>query len=82
MPLLPDPAVAALYALVAILVTLSGLVVFVEAIRLSRAIVLLVGDAALAIVLMLVGEFGLALVVLGVGGAVFANQIFEWLTTR
>lgn len=82
MALLPDPASAALYGLAAFLVLLGILVVFVETVRPLRFLAALVADVALAILLVLFGELGLALVVLGVGGALLANQVFEWLTTR
>ena len=82
MALLPDPAAAALYGLAVFLVLLGVLVVFVEAIRMARFLLLLSADVAFAILLVLVGELGVALVVLGSGGALIANQVFEWLTTR
>lgn len=73
---------AGLYALAAFLVVLGVLVVFVETIRLTTVAVVLVADVLLALVLTVLGEFGVALVVLGFGGAVLANHVFEWLTTR
>jgi len=82
MAFLPDPAAAALYGLAAFLVVLGILVVFVEAIRMARFLLLLSADVALAILLVLFSELGVALVVLGLGGALIANQVFEWLTTR
>ncbi len=82
MALLADPAAAALYALAAFLVVLGILVVFVEAVRMARFLLLLSADVAFAILLVLFGELGVALVVLGLGGALIANQVFEWLTTR
>ncbi len=82
MAFLPDPAAAVLYGLAAFLVVLGVLVVFVEMIRLARFLLLLSADVAFAILLVLLGELGVALVVLGLGGALIANQVFEWLTTR
>ncbi|HLE55119.1 MAG TPA: hypothetical protein VI999_07775 [Thermoplasmata archaeon] len=82
MALLLDPAAAALYGLAVFLVFLGVLVVFVEAIQMARFLLLLSADVAFAVLLVLVGELGVALVVLGLGGALIANQVFEWLTTR
>jgi len=82
MALLLDPAAAALYGLAVFLVVLGVLVVFVEAIQMARFLLLLSADVAFAVLLVLVGELGVALVVLGLGGALIANQVFEWLTTR
>jgi len=82
MALLPDPATAGLYAAIVFLLTLGVLVVFVETVRFSRfvAVVLVCFVAALALILM--GELGLSLSFLAFGGAFIANHVFEWLTTR
>lgn len=82
MALLPDPVTAGLYALATFLVVLGVLVVFVESIRLATVAALLTMDVALALFLVFLGEFGVALVLLGFGGALLANHVFEWLTTR
>ncbi len=82
MALLPDPATAALYGLAAFLLLLGILVVFVEAVRPVRFLAALVADVAIAILLAVGGELGVSFIVLGVGGALLANQAFEWLTTR
>ncbi len=82
MAFLPDLAAAAFYALAAFLVLLGFLVVFVESIGRSRFLAALVGVVILAILLALGGEPGIAMVVVAVGGALVANQAFEWLTTR
>jgi len=82
MALLPDLGTAALYALAAFLLVLGVLVVFVETVRLSRFLAVVVGSILAASGLALVGEAGVALVLLGVGGAFLANQVFEWLTIR
>lgn len=82
MSLLPDVATAGLYGLVVFLITLGGLVVFVETVRVARLISVFVLVLALAIALAIIDEFGVALLVLGFGAAFLANHIFEWLTTR
>ncbi len=82
MALSPDPASAAPYALAVFLLLLGGLVVFVESIRPARFRVALIAAAAVIVLLVLAGELGAALVVLGAGGALAANQLFEWSTTR
>ncbi len=82
MALLPDLAMAALYAAVVFLVVLGGLVIFVETVRTMRLLTLLVADAAVAALLAVLGEVGVGIVVAGFGAALIANQAFEWLTTR
>lgn len=82
MVVLPDLAAAGLYGLVVFLVVLGFLVVFVETVPPRRLIGLLLGTSFVAIVLVSVGEAGMVLLALGFGGALIANQTFEWLTTR
>lgn len=82
MAVLPDLAAAGLYGLVVFLVVLGFLVVFVETVQLRRLLGLLFGTSFVAIVLVSVGETGIVLLALGFGGALIANQTFEWLTTR
>ncbi len=82
MALLPDLQAASLYALAAFLVLLGFLVVFVESMRPSRAGVLVALAIALAALLAWLGEAGLGLIVLGIGGAIVASRIFDWLTSR
>jgi len=82
MALLPDLATAALYAAVVFLVSLGFLVVFVETVRPVRVIVALVVCALAALGLLWFVETGLAFLMVALAGAVVANQVFEWLTTR
>jgi len=82
MAVLPDLAAAGLYGLVVFLVVLGFLVVFVETIPPRRLVGLLLGTSVVAILLVSVGEAGMVLLALGFGGALIANQTFEWLTTR
>jgi hypothetical protein len=82
MVLLPDPATAGLYAAIVFLVTLGVLVVFVETVRFSRFVVIVIASFVAALVFVLVGELGLSLSFLAFGGAFIANHVFEWLTTR
>lgn len=82
MAVLPDLAAAGLYGLVVFLVVLGFLVVFVETVQPRRLLGLLLGTSFVAIVLVSVGETGIVLLALGFGGALIANQTFEWLTTR
>jgi len=82
MAVLPDLAAAGLYGLVVFLVVLGFLVVFVETVQPRRLLGLLLGTSLVAIVLVSLGETGIVLLALGFGGALVANQTFEWLTTR
>jgi arginine exporter protein ArgO len=82
MALLPDLAAAGLYAAVVFLVTLGVLVVFVEAIRPSRALLVILVCGVAAALLAWTGETGVALLALGLAAAVLANHVFEWFTTR
>ncbi len=82
MALLPDLGTAGLYALAAFLLVLGVLVVFVESVRPSRFLLVLIVCLVAAGGLVAVGESGVALVPLGIGGAFVANQAFEWLTMR
>ena len=72
MALLPDLALASLYAVV----------VFVEAISMRRLLAGLVVTLVIAAGLLSNGEAGLSLLALGVAGALIANHAFERLTTR
>lgn len=82
MAVLPDLAVAGLYALVVFLLVLGVLVVFVETLepRQLRGFLLLAG--VVAFIIAASGEVGLALLVLGAAAAFMANEVFEWLTAR
>ncbi len=82
MPILPDLAVAAIYAVVVFLLALGFLVVFIETIRLRRMIAGVVVAVVLSVGLAWTGETGVAFLVLGVGGALAANHAFEWFTIR
>jgi len=82
MALVPDLQAASLYALAAFLVLLGFLVVFVESMRPSRAGVLVASALAVAALLAWLGEAGLGLIVLGIGAAIVASRIFDWLTSR
>jgi len=82
MALVPDLQAASLYALAAFLVLLGFLVVFVESMRPSRAGVLVASAIAVAALLAWLGEAGLGLIVLGIGAAIVASRIFDWLTSR
>lgn len=82
MALLPDPATAGLAAVGVFLIALGVLVIFVETVRLTRFLLVVIACLALSALLTVLGEFGVALLPLGLGGAFIANQVFEWLTTR
>lgn len=82
MAILPDLGTAGLYALAAFLLVLGVLVVFVESVRPSRFLLVLIVCIVAAGGFVALGETGVALVPLGVGGAFVANQVFEWLTMR
>ena len=82
MALLPDLAVAAIYAVILFLVALGFLVVFVESIRPSRVVVSLVVGVGVAAALGWAGETGLGLLALAAGGAILASRVFERLTSR
>jgi len=77
-----DPITGALGGVAVFLVVLGLLVVFVDAVRPSRALLAVVADAAVAALLVFVGEIGLGLVALGFGAAVVADHVFDWFTTR
>ena len=82
MAVLPDLATAGLYALVVFLLALGFLVIFVETVSPRRLVAALVLSLLVAVVLAGMGEAGIGLLALGIGGALLANQTFEWLTTR
>ncbi|MGI0149946.1 MAG: hypothetical protein ACREDF_10520 [Thermoplasmata archaeon] len=82
MAVLPDLVAAGWYGLVVFLVVLGFLVVFVETVPPRRLVGVLLGTSFVAIVLVSIGEAGMVLLALGFGGALIANQTFEWLTTR
>ncbi len=82
MAILPDLGTAGLYALAAFLVVLGVLVVFVESVRPSRFLAVLIVCIVASGGLVGVGETGVALLPLSVGAAFVANQVFEWLTMR
>ena len=82
MALLPDLALASLYAVVVFLLVLGFLVVFVEAISMRRLLAGLVVTLVIAAGLVSNGEAGLSFLALGVAGALIANHAFERLTTR
>jgi hypothetical protein len=77
-----DPVTGALGGFAVFLVVLGGLVIFVETVRTARVFLAVVADLAAAALLALIGELGLGLVVLGLGAAVLADLVFDWLTTR
>jgi len=82
MPFLPDLATAALYAVVVFLLVLGFLIVFVEAVRPSQLLALLITDFVVAGIFVFAGEYGMSLLSLAVAASFIANHIFEWLTTR
>jgi len=82
MAVLPDLATAGLYALVVFLLALGFLVIFVETVPPRRLVAALVLSVVVAVVLAGMDETGIGLLALGIGGALLANQTFEWLTTR
>jgi len=82
MPLLPDLAVAAIYAVVVFLLALGFLVVFIETIRVRRMIAGIVAALGLSVGFAWTGETGVSLLVLGVAAALAANHAFEWFTMR
>ncbi len=82
MPFLPDLATAALYAVVVFLLVLGLLIVFVEAVRTSQLVALLITDFVVAGIFVLAGEYGMSLLSLAVAASFISNQAFEWLTTR
>jgi len=82
MPFLPDLATAALYAVVVFLLVLGLLIVFVEAVRTSQLVALLITDFVVAGIFVLAGEYGMSLLSLAVAASLISNQAFEWLTTR
>ena len=82
MAVLPDLATAGLYALVVFLLALGFLVIFVETVPPRRLVAALVLSVVVAVVLAGMDETGIGLLALGTGGALLANQTFEWLTTR
>ena len=82
MAVLPDIAAAGLYGLVLFLLVLGVLVIFVETVPPRRLVALVLSTGLAALVLGTIGELGLALMALGFGGALLANQTFEWLTRR
>ena len=82
MALLPDLALASLYAVVVFLLALGFLVVFIEVISMRRLLAGLVVTLVIAAGLASNGETGLSLLALGVAGALIANHAFERLTTR
>ncbi|TLZ76751.1 MAG: hypothetical protein E6K08_04925 [Methanobacteriota archaeon] len=82
MALLPDLALASLYAVVVFLLALGFLVVFIEVISMRRLLAGLVVTLVIAAGLASNGEAGLSLLALGVAGALIANHAFERLTTR
>ncbi|HEX9339564.1 MAG TPA: hypothetical protein VF992_00085 [Thermoplasmata archaeon] len=82
MALIPDLAVATLYAAVVFLLVLGVLIIFVETVRPSHLRAVLAADFGLVGFLVIAGEGGVALLVLAVAGSFVANHVFEWLTTR
>ena len=82
MALLPDLALASLYAVVVFLLALGFLVVFIEVISMRRLLAGLVLTIVVAAGLVSNGEAGLSFLALGVAGALIANHAFERLTTR
>jgi len=82
MALLPDLALASLYAVVVFLLALGFLVVFIEVISMRRLLAGLVVTLVIAAGLASNGETGLSFLALGVAGALIANHAFERLTTR
>lgn len=82
MPLIPDLAAAALYAVVVFLLFLGLLVVFVETIPPRLLIVIILAAILVAGWLAWVGEAGLSFLAIGVACALVANHAFEWLTNR
>jgi hypothetical protein len=82
MAVLPDAATAGALATAVFLLSLGLLVVFVESLRSEVVGGILIIVLVLSAVLVYLGEFGVALVLLAFGGAVIANQVFDWLTTR
>jgi hypothetical protein len=82
MAILPDMAAAGLYALVVFLLALGVLVIFVETLPPRGLVAALVGCLLVAVVLAAMGEAGIGFLALAVGGALLANQTFEWMTSR
>ena len=82
MPFLPDLAFAGGIALAVFLVALGLLVVFTDSLDRRVAAALILVGLGVAAVSSAVGELGIALVAAGFAGAVAANALFEWLTSR
>ncbi len=77
-----DPVTGALAGVAAFLIVLGVLVVFVEAVRPSRVAIAVLAAVVASALLWVMGEVGLGLVALAFGGAVLADHVFDWLTTR
>lgn len=82
MPILPDMATAALYAVVVFLLVLGFLIVFVEAVRPSKLLAVLITDFVVAGIFAFASEYGMSLLTLAVAASFVSNHVFEWLTTR
>lgn len=77
-----DPGTGALIGVAVFLLALGTLVVFLETVRSSLAMALVLVAVVVAALLAFLGEVGLGIVVLGFGAAVIADHVFDWLTTR